>query len=51
LNRIVRGTIGAFIMAFALASWQTPLIAAFGAVTSLFVLVTAFTGRCLGERG
>src|SRR5699024_6583966 len=34
-----------------LARWQAPLIAAFGAVTSLFVLVTAFTGRCLGERG
>jgi len=48
-NRIVRGAIAAFIMAFALATWQTPLVAAFGAATSLVVLVTAFTGRCLGS--
>jgi len=51
VNRIVRAAIAAFVMAFALASWQTPLVAAFGALASLGVLVTAVRGRCPGECG
>lgn len=47
-NRVLRGFIALFIAAFALASLDTPLVAAFGAVAALYVGFLAVTGWCPG---